>query len=749
MRPEQRGAEATAAPFLARDAFLAATQTVSSGDSGLHTFMRGRLDRSSDTTLPDVCLRGVWNRGTEVLLPAFARRARATLERLSAEEARPRVDRDEPGAEILAWRYACLRLPAGLWLAAACETGERPAGRVRLLATGAVPPGPLALHHLHANAALPFEAVFTHLMCRPRALSLKADDVPVGLDPTRWRRWIAAARAARRLLAHRLVTGERWPGTAEAAQRAALRRAVDGLLHPLTVDHWSEDIEHTLWRLTRARTVGRRGPIWARDPLYQGSPWPEGMLLSRIFHHVEHSLPDAEFARLALQYIRVKCILHEHLVHDPAINGLERFVDTYERAAAYADGLDETAGLNFAACEPELDLQSVECRTGPRSASAIGRLVLRTGECRLPTEVGWTFHVLRHRRPRGAAISRIQWARAHHEALRGLRIALALHPAILRFVRGIDIAAREQRGPLWLVAGAIRELRVLSRRAAARTTERPLCVTLHAGEDFPHLLTGLRAVDEGYVWGLLDQGDRIGHALALGLEVDTWLENHPRILTTRFDRYLDLSWCLSLLEKGWLELSATAIHALSAEHDRHRRDLWRTSAAGEMITHRSLGALRLLDVAAPLPPALKLYLSGDPDAERRFAEVIDVPAAGDRELLHASQRHCLVRVSRWDTVVELNPSSNLLVAGFRRPLEQPAFRLRPLGPDGPTTVRVSLSTDDPLQFATRLADELAYATAGLRAAGVDPGYVREWLAAAARTSWDARFTVPTSRGKRA
>lgn len=46
--------------------------------------------------------------------------------------------------------------------------------------------------------------------------------------------------------------------------------------------------------------------------------------------------------------------------------------------------------------------------------------------------------------------------------------------------------------------------------------------TYHAGEDFVHLLSGMRAVYEAITFLELKSGNRIGHATALGIEPSTW-----------------------------------------------------------------------------------------------------------------------------------------------------------------------------------------------------------------------------------
>jgi len=77
--------------------------------------------------------------------------------------------------------------------------------------------------------------------------------------------------------------------------------------------------------------------------------------------------------------------------------------------------------------------------------------------------------------------------------------------------------------------------------------------------------------------------------------------------------------------------------------------------------------------------------------------------------------------------------------------------------DAGLTLTWTISTDDPITFSTTLADEYAYAWAGMVLRDknpYDPSYARALLDEAAATSMRMRFTVPrddrkvTNRDKR-
>jgi hypothetical protein len=68
-------------------------------------------------------------------------------------------------------------------------------------------------------------------------------------------------------------------------------------------------------------------------------------------------------------------------------------------------------------------------------------------------------------------------------------------------------------------------------------------VTCHAGEDFVHILTGLRHVDEAVEYYALQRGDRIGHGLSVGVDPVKWMQRLGRRCVLFQGEWLDdLVW---------------------------------------------------------------------------------------------------------------------------------------------------------------------------------------------------------------
>lgn len=67
--------------------------------------------------------------------------------------------------------------------------------------------------------------------------------------------------------------------------------------------------------------------------------------------------------------------------------------------------------------------------------------------------------------------------------------------------------------------------------------------TYHVGEDFIDIVDGLRAIDEVIHFLDYDCGDRLGHAVVLGINVEEWYEKKHFGISIRIQDYLDnLAW---------------------------------------------------------------------------------------------------------------------------------------------------------------------------------------------------------------
>ena len=107
-----------------------------------------------------------------------------------------RVDRKEPGREILRWRFVSLALPSGILVAAATEPRGAAPERVRVLHPSFAPDHPVAHQHVHHAAMMSFEELWVRL--RRRALLVPGDLVTSLRDPRAFCPGYAVAGVRRR-----------------------------------------------------------------------------------------------------------------------------------------------------------------------------------------------------------------------------------------------------------------------------------------------------------------------------------------------------------------------------------------------------------------------------------------------------------------------------------------------------------------------------------------------------------------------
>ncbi len=69
--------------------------------------------------------------------------------------------------------------------------------------------------------------------------------------------------------------------------------------------------------------------------------------------------------------------------------------------------------------------------------------------------------------------------------------------------------------------------------------EKNIGITFHAGEDFVHILSGIRYIYEAYTFLNFQPGDRIGHANALGLDPNIWRKKLNNHITIKKGEWLD------------------------------------------------------------------------------------------------------------------------------------------------------------------------------------------------------------------
>lgn len=269
--------------------------------------------------------------------------------------------------------------------------------------------------------------------------------------------------------------------------------------------------------------------------------------------------------------------------------------------------------------------------------------------------------------------------------------------------------------------------------------------TFHVGEDFMDVVDGLRAVDEALLFLDLNQGDRIGHALALGVDVEVYYRSRnysiPLSLQMQMDNLAWLHHKLGILKK-YPSLQENI-------NDQFASLYQRVSPDGQESPHIEIyyksmllrgdnpsHYLKLADgvnfrkgvdtwnnysitpgkacmEARRLKKARELYHQYHYDKQYRInAEQIDIMKFDDDMLLKAIadvQRMMLNEVENRRIAIECNPTSNFKIGDFDRYDKHPIrkFNNECLDEQEKHSVSVSINTDDKGVFATSIEREYA------------------------------------------
>jgi adenosine deaminase len=139
-------------------------------------------------------------------------------------------------------------------------------------------------------------------------------------------------------------------------------------------------------------------------------------------------------------------------------------------------------------------------------------------------------------------------------------------PTFRRLLSGVDTAANELEAPPEVFAPIYRYLR---RRGIRH-------FTYHTGEDFHHLVGGMRAIYEAVEFLGMQPGDRIGHGTAIGIEPALWLEHVGREFPISEGEWLDdMIFVLHLLEKHPTALLNSKLSIIQGEVAKHGQQIYK------------------------------------------------------------------------------------------------------------------------------------------------------------------------------
>jgi len=327
------------------------------------------------------------------------------------------------------------------------------------------------------------------------------------------------------------------------------------------------------------------------------------------------------------------------------------------------------------------------------------------------------------------------------------------------YVVSIDAVGKETHTPPEVYAPFFRYLRNAPKRLKnnifldthAFEHHKNLLITVHAGEDFNHIVTGMRRVDESMSYFNMQRRDRLGHVLSLGIRPKDWLESVQEVVLYKGDYFDDLVWlCHKLKNISCRELDLSRYISLYEEkvwrlfkelypmysgkslHISDLYDAWKYRKNCPIIYYKRKTKVMIfdeysrevLDAKEPCTKVAELYelYHTDKELRKKWEEVVCIEKSKikkeELKVWEALQDKLLNKISKKGIIIETNPSSNIFTSSMSSYAYHPIFRFNPpkekylkkgkkFNKYGQRNGRVSITinSDDPAIFVTSLQNE--------------------------------------------
>ncbi len=283
--------------------------------------------------------------------------------------------------------------------------------------------------------------------------------------------------------------------------------------------------------------------------------------------------------------------------------------------------------------------------------------------------------------------------------------------------------------------------------------------TYHCGEDFYHLISGIRTVYEGVVFLELKHGNRIGHATAIGIPPKRWREDIPELLVVKQGEWLlnlIFAWIILSesnhdavlkIEQAMLPIAMKIfepeycdvpvhVHSLSAFYDARMLDVsslnevlesnngWFANAEEERVMefreHRGVCGLKLyrhwLHDRYSISEQNKLI-----EVKRDFL---------DTDTLLLLQQRVQHLINKRNVVLEALPVSNVRISQYQDMRQHHILRWMGVpghALPGDEVMTVCIGSDDPGIFVSDIKNEFYHIFANLRGEGLTPDECMKYI----------------------
>lgn len=365
-------------------------------------------------------------------------------------------------------------------------------------------------------------------------------------------------------------------------------------------------------------------------------------------------------------------------------------------------------------------------------------------------------------------------------------------PLLDEYIVGIDAASDENAMEPWMFTPAYTNMRSqkISKpvvaygysRISYRTIQN-IGFTYHVGEDFRHILSGLRHIDEVIERFFYKPGDRLGHAIALGIDIRKWVQENEVVAMPMQEHLENLLWMwgkvvldninvpirLRNLEEYILEhanklyrhsesitvkmLYDAYKNKFQANHMSMINDVYDTepgqstcqcaqASKDENKTFCYYGDTSCCLNSTSWNSTKLLSTNYCPVFEEQYRKImlVSVPEA-EIATYEYLQEYLLSKTEQKGIYVETNPTSNITISDIHSIYEHPIFRMSSLRDNNKNShhILVTVNSDDPAVFNTNVENELAYIYHAAEHEGHPREHILKWIDNIRQNGLDSSF----------
>ncbi|CEO26290.1 hypothetical protein [Paraclostridium sordellii] len=553
-----------------------------------------------------------------------------------------------------------------------------------------------------------------------------------------------------------------------------------------------------------------------KDEVYS-SRMNKSDFLSSVFHNVDYKInttlenillyeclkyinkngkEDLLFCKIFYKYILIKNIFFRVSTQDNSIKGLDRFTNSFRRSTNLFNKKD----LIYLVIHTQVknrNLEKIELRMSfpPKKKESEIKKDLKKqllkffevykeligeyeseGQNKLP-QIGIIYHFRKYEDNDDKCwvknsiykdYTKLYYEKHRREYMNQLNVMLELRnniPYLSNYIVGIDAASVEHSTDPWVFSPIFKKARNSTYKIGNLGMRRQdkintLGFTFHVGEEFRHILSGLRKIDEVIDHLKLKSGDRIGHGIALGIDIDRWIKNNTIVILPRIEYLENMLWMWNILTQKnsfsivdiksverkimdiakdiYIDTSGLNIYNLYESYLGKFED---TSISdeyiGDIVDENERICYNSKDIFCSITEKhhrcqwdtqkvshsnhCSNYLNNmnEPIEVKVFEESI--------ELLKFIQQEVKKKISKEGIIVETNPTSNRSIGELDNIFEHYISNLNSVDKFSEDNIMVSINTDDPSVFNSNINNEYAYIFYSLIHKGYDRNTCLEWI----------------------